>query len=198
MCISTNTRWEAVENKAALRGRALAWRKELSPRQREEYSRRICEHLRSLPELQQARTVMSYMAMRLEVDLSELHEALWVEGVRLCFPVTRGQGCMEAVACGPSGPWKDGPFGVREPAGTDIMPPAEIDAVLVPCVAFDAWGTRLGHGGGYYDRFLPRCPRAVRILAAFEAQRLVALPRGVWDMPVPVMVTEQGVFHVFE
>lgn len=182
-------------HKAELRRRALARRGELSPEARAAYSRSICRRLQSLPELRRAKTVLSYMAMATEADLTALHETLWAAGVRLCFPVTRGQGRMEAVACGRSGPWNKGPFGIREPAGEEAVPPEEIDAVLVPCVAFDETGTRLGHGGGYYDRYLPRCAGAAAILVAFEAQRLEALPREDWDVPMPVTVTEQGVFR---
>lgn len=176
-------------HKAELRRRALGRRGALSPETRAAYSRSICRRLQSLPELRRAKTVLSYMAMPSEADLAALHEVLWAAGVRLCFPVTRGQGQMEAVACGRSGPWNKGAFGIREPAGEEVVPPEDIDAVLVPCVAFDELGTRLGHGGGYYDRYLPMCTQARILALAFPEQIEGSLPTDEHDFPIPTVLT---------
>jgi 5-formyltetrahydrofolate cyclo-ligase len=89
-----------------------------------------------------------------------------------------------------------GAFGVREPAST--MPeiaPEHLAAVLVPGVAFGRDGARLGRGGGFYDRLLARCPRALRIGVAFEVQLLDTLPTESHDEAVDVVVTEAGVIH---
>ena len=72
---------------------------------------------------------------------------------------------------------------------------AVLDAVLVPCAAFDGDGNRLGRGGGYYDRYLARCPQAAAILTAFEAQRLPRVPREAHDLRFSLLVTEAGVFR---
>ena len=77
-----------------------------------------------------------------------------------------------------------------DPKRSRIIPPEEIDVVLVPCVGFDEAGMRLGHGGGYYDRYLPRCPRATKILLAFEAQKLDAVCVGENDVAMDFIVTE--------
>lgn len=182
--------------KAALRRLAKQRRQSLPLEERAAFSRRICERLLALPEMEAAKTVMSYMALRSEADLRALHEALWARRRQLCFPVTQGGGAMEAVLCGGSGPWNKGAFGIREPAGECCVPPEEIDVVILPCVAFDESGTRLGWGGGYYDRYLARCPQALRIGAAFDAQRLEALPRAEWDIPLQVIATEKGILRV--
>ena len=73
--------------------------------------------------------------------------------------------------------------------------PEELDAVLVPCVGFDDTLCRLGHGMGYYDRYLPRCTRAAAILTAFEAQRLERVPTEPHDFSFRAAVTEKGVFQ---
>ena len=188
MCICMNT----LSDKKSLRAEVLARRRALSPAERAACSQRLCGHLLSRPELGSAQTVMSYMASEEEADLSDLHGALWAAGVRLCFPAVRSGRIMEAVCCGPEGPWKTGAFGIREPADGQVVPPEEIDLVLVPCVAFDGAGNRLGHGGGYYDRFLPRCIGARFVLTAFEVQRQELLPRESWDVPVDGLATESG------
>jgi 5-formyltetrahydrofolate cyclo-ligase len=77
-----------------------------------------------------------------------------------------------------------------DPDRLRIIPPEEIDAVLVPCVGFDETGNRLGHGGGYYDRYLPRCPHATKILVAFKAQRLDTVCAGESDVAMDFIVTE--------
>ena len=67
--------------------------------------------------------------------------------------------------------------------------------MLVPCAGFDADGNRLGRGGGYYDRYLSRCPQAAAILTAFEAQRLEHVPREEHDLAFSLTVTEKGLFR---
>ena len=86
-----------------------------------------------------------------------------------------------------------------DPKRSRIIPPEEIDVVLVPCVGFDGKGNRLGHGGGYYDRYLPRCPQTTKTLVAFEAQKLDAVCVGENDVAMDFIVTESraqdGSFH---
>ena len=68
---------------------------------------------------------------------------------------------------------------------------AEIDAILVPAAAFDRRGHRIGYGGGYYDRFLPRATRAVKIGVAFAVQIVEALPEEGHDRAVDAICTEK-------
>lgn len=183
------------EEKARLRREALAARKALSPRQRQEYSRQICARLLALPELQQARSIFSYRAKEEEADLSGLHESLWQAGKTLAFPRTEPRGRMEAVPAERDSRWQKGAFGLWEPAEGALLRPEELELVLLPCVAFDKKGTRLGWGGGYYDRYLPRCSGAKLILVAFEAQRLESLPREPQDVPADAAVSEKGIWR---
>ena len=112
------------------------------------------------------------------------------------FPsVTAADGGMEAYV--PEGDLAPGLFGVPEPDPrlSRRLTPEELDAVLVPCVGFDGALRRLGHGMGFYDRYLARCRRAAAILTAFEAQRLVHVPTEPHDRAFSVLVTERGVFR---
>lgn len=165
----------------------------LSARARGEYSATICAHLQALPALQSAKTILSYRSTELEADLSAFHAWAAGQGKTLAFPVSYPGGQMEAYAPLSPESWERGWFGIwcPVPERSRLVEPEELDVVILPCVGFDAQGRRLGHGGGYYDRYLPRCPQATRVLAAFEVQRLEAVVTDENDQSVDVLVTEQ-------
>lgn len=181
--------------KQTQRAACLARRRGLSPQARREKSAAICRHLMELSPLRGARRVLSYMAMADEADLAAFHRWAEAQGVTLSFPVCGEGGQMEAYSPRGQTSWERGKFGVYAPvpALSQRIDPAELDAVILPCVAFDGQGRRLGHGAGYYDRYLPRCPQALRVLAAFELQRLPAVATGPYDQRVHCLVTESGV-----
>ena len=182
--------------KAGLRRLALSRRGAMTAAEREAASLVICRLLASLPELQAAKRVLCYYSVGSECELSALYETLRRRGVTLAFPVTAQDGRMEAYV--PQAALVPGLYSIPEPdpARSDHLPPEELDAVLVPCVGFDASGGRLGHGGGFYDRYLRRCPQAASILTAFEAQRLENIPCEAHDLSFSLLVTEAGVSRI--
>ena len=93
--------------------------------------------------------------------------------------------------------WKKGAFGIPEPVLElgRVIPPEDIDLVVSPCSSFDESGMRLGMGGGYYDRYLPKCTKADVMLVAYECQGCEAVPAEPWDVPVPCIVTEARVLR---
>ena len=179
------------------RAAALAARRVLTAKERQIKSAAICRRLRALPELGRAQVLLSYMAAWDEADLSLLHEALLAEGKTLAFPVTGPEGRMEAWT--PSGPgaMKKGRFGLLEPDRTRARQilPGQMDIVLVPCVAFDSACMRLGHGAGYYDRYLPGCSGALLIGLAFEEQRLPRVTAMAHDRAMDLIVTDGGIYR---
>ena len=179
--------------KSAQRQRAREARRALSEEERQAASAAICKRLLELSQVQTAKTVLSYRALPEEVDLSALHDRLRQRGVRLCFPVSLQGGVMEVFE---PGGWKQGRYGIQEPdrdCSTKVQP-EELDLVLAPCVGFDRKLDRLGHGAGYYDRYLPAC-RAAVIAVAFEAQRLPRVAADSHDRAMDAIVTEKAVYQ---
>lgn len=118
--------------------------------------------------------------------------------MQVAFPLCRSDGSMEARTAdsgvGFACMLKPGAFGIREPKEDCSRPvrPEDIDLVVVPCVAFDGHGGRIGHGKGFYDRYLPQLrPDAEKILIAFEAQRLPEVKTVPTDFPIRRMITEK-------
>ncbi|MBR0040815.1 MAG: 5-formyltetrahydrofolate cyclo-ligase [Oscillospiraceae bacterium] len=186
---------DLVSEKRELRRLALSRRDALESEARAAASLALCRALASLPELKSASRVLAFVPVGSECDLRAFYGLLRGRGAALAFPVTAQDGKMEAYI--PDAPLVPGLYSIPEPDPKTslLLPPEELDAVLVPCVGFDAQGNRLGHGAGYYDRYLRRCPQAAAILTAFEAQRLEHVPCEEHDLSFSLLVTEKGVFR---
>lgn len=176
----------------------LKAREALTPEQRQLWDQKICRRLQDLPQVQKAGTILSYMAVGEEADLSNFHD--WVRAQpdkTLAFPISGPDGqLLAAVPLGEKS-WEVGRYRIPTPIPerSRLLEPEELDLVIAPCVGFDRRGGRLGHGGGYYDRYLPRCARAVTVQAAFEVQALDEAAAESWDWPVDLTVTEAGVWQ---
>ncbi len=169
-----------------------AARRALSDAERRSGSARIADRVLGLPELQGVRTVLLYAALREEVDLARLAAPLHEQGVRTLFPRVRGE-LLDLIAAADLRTLQLGHRGVREPAGR-VVDPEVVDIAVVPGLAFDPRGGRLGGGGGHYDRLLRRLPdRTVRIGVAFACQLVPRIPLEPHDEPVHLVVTEHNV-----
>jgi 5-formyltetrahydrofolate cyclo-ligase len=166
----------------------------------EALSHRIFEQLLVLPEYVHARTVLLYLDFRSEVHTRWLLPVLWAEGKRVAVPycvddalrlfhVTR----LEELAPGmlqilePRPEWR----GVADRR----VAPSELDLIIVPGVAFDPRGHRLGYGKGYYDKLLHQIrPDAAKIAVCFECQMVPEIPLLAHDIPMDRVVTEERVY----
>lgn len=189
---------ELRARKGALRAVVRDRRDRLAPEWVAEASARLGERLLALPEIRAARVVMGYLALPGEADVDAVLRALQAANVRVCVPAAHGTpreydpAWMAAGARLANGPW-----GVREPAEPEWVAGETLDVVLVPGVAFDARGGRLGHGKGYYDRMLARLGRraAWRLGVAFEFQMAEAVPCGPRDERMDAVISEAGVYR---
>ncbi|MFU8814224.1 MAG: 5-formyltetrahydrofolate cyclo-ligase [Pseudomonadales bacterium] len=143
-----------------------------------------------------ARVTGLYFANDGEVELAPLLARLLRMRKRIALPVVRRDGVMSMHRYRRGAPLVRNRFGIPEPRDAPLLSPLGIDLLLVPLVAFDEFGNRLGMGAGYYDRYLGRVPPSLRprlIGVAHEVQRSpTPLPRADWDIPLHGVLTERG------
>jgi 5-formyltetrahydrofolate cyclo-ligase len=186
--------------KAELRRRVLAERDALDPALRARLSAAIVERVAACRPVRQARTVLAYAPFGSEADIWPLLRAALAEGRALLLPrVDRPARRLVVHRVTDLGTdLVPGTWGILEPvpARCPAVAAASADVVLVPGVAFDRRGGRLGYGGGYYDRLLAAWPRATPPLVApaFELQVVEAVPSRPGDRRVDRVVTEAGVY----
>ncbi len=151
----------------------------------------LVRRLKEIRELAAASRIAAYCAIRGEISLERL-----ASGARRdSFTLPRVVGkALEFVACSEKLVLERGSFGIPEPVDGEIVPLANHDVVLVPLVAFDESLHRVGQGGGFYDRALEPLPRPFTIGVAYSFQQIPTVPREPWDLPLDVIVTDQGIF----
>ena len=186
------------DEKRALRDRLVRTRAAWPPSERARASAAAAAILAETSGWRSAATVALYAPMGAEVDTRPLSERAAAEGKRIAWPflepgalALRFGSCEVADLVG-------GPLGTREPPRLAApVALAEIDLVVVPGVAFDARGRRLGRGRGHYDATLSLLPsRAERVGLAFELQLVPAVPAEAHDAPLDAVVTEQRLIRV--
>jgi 5-formyltetrahydrofolate cyclo-ligase len=183
------------EEKAALRTRLLAARARLSGRQRTEAARAIRDALLDRPEVQMAGTVAAYYSVGAEPDTHGLVFALWKRGAYVLLPILRADGDLDWASYEGPDSLVPGPRGLREPGEPPrgVRAVASADAVLVPALAVDRAGHRLGRGGGSYDRALARVGPLIPLIALLYDDEIVAhVPAERHDVPVRAAVTPRG------
>jgi 5-formyltetrahydrofolate cyclo-ligase len=104
---------------------------------------------------------------------------------------------MVMVAFRPGDPTARSEFGMQEPVGGEEIPPQEVDALVIPGLAFDGEGFRLGYGGGFYDRYVRRTrPEALRVGICLVEQIVEEVPHGDADERVDRIVTQDGTLSI--
>jgi 5-formyltetrahydrofolate cyclo-ligase len=141
--------------------------------------------------------VAGFWPMGHEIDIRPLMRALAARGHSLCLPRTPKRGSpldFRAFAFGDA--MAKGPFGTLQPP--EDAPPVVPGWLIVPLLAFDRAGRRLGYGGGYYDRTLAGLPGARTLGVAFACQEMDVVPSGPRDAPLDAVATEAGVLRFRE
>ncbi|HWG89931.1 MAG TPA: 5-formyltetrahydrofolate cyclo-ligase [Candidatus Thermoplasmatota archaeon] len=184
--------------KTLLRKEALARRRAIPERDRRAHGAAIARHVLELPDYVEAGTVAAYVSIGSEVPTEHLLAQILRDGKALAVPVTDpARTEIELHLLTELAHLVPGAHDIPEPALAHRKPldPASVDLLLVPGVAFDLQGHRLGYGKGYYDRLLRRAPRALKVGLAFETQVVPRIPFEDHDVQLDLLVTETGVHH---
>lgn len=178
-------------DKPALRAAMRAQRTALDADVRRAAQHAVSETLLALPELAGDGPVLLYAATGDELSIDEAIAGLLARGTAVCLPRVRGE-TLDAVRIHGLDGLVPGWRGVREPpAGDEAVPADMVRACVVPGLAFDTAGNRLGYGGGHFDRLLARLDGAAAVVGvAFDIQVVPHLPAEPHDRPVHVVVTE--------
>lgn len=154
-------------------------------------SAEISKRLFALAELENAVTVLAFSSIRNEVRTRPSMEAAWSAGKRVALPTVVGDGLSlhlidrETVLV-------DGAFSVPEPpTHAARIEPDDIDFALVPALAVDPRGYRIGYGGGYYDRLIPQLVNACTCAVAYDFQLISEVPELWFDVAVDMVVTDE-------
>ncbi len=182
------------EIKSQLRQRILAQRKALSPREWQEKNQQICDRILAFPLFQKATTVLAYFSFRQEPDISYLFTTDKKCDKKWGFPVS-----VETTLIWhfwqPGEPLQRGKYGIKQPlADAPKVQPEAVDLIIVPTVACDSWGYRLGYGVGYYDRLLSAAEwqNIPTLGVVFDFAYVPQLPTEPWDIKLNYICTESS------
>ena len=161
--------------------------------QRRRWSDAIAHHLFSMPEIRCARAVLCFSGTENEPDTRAWIAHFLALGAQVYLPRVTAPGRMKAVRVRDISALRPGTYGILEPVSGAVAKIDALDLILVPGIAFDESLFRLGHGGGFYDRYLhPSKARTVGI--AFEIQRVDHVPAQSHDIQLDCLVTECGIY----
>ena len=182
--------------KKKMRAAILALREAMPPAARSAASRAIIDKVCGLPQYAEATVVLTYMGFGSEIETQSFFERIIADGKIAVLPrVDRASQTLMLHAARSTSDLLTGKWGIREP-GADAPQVSinEVDFLLMPGVAFDRFGNRLGYGRGYYDKLLVIAdPALTRVAAAFSCQIVEAVPVGPNDQRIDSIITESEI-----
>lgn len=181
-------------SKDALRARARAALRALPPDERAVAEAEIARRVWTVPEIAGARSLLLYASLPEEVATDAIADEARRRGIVLVYPRCLVDRTMTLHAVDSADALRPGRYGIREP-DADACPirrVEDVDAALIPGLAWDRGGHRLGRGAGYYDRLLADAAwRGFRCGLFFAAQEAPAVPHDAWDIPLDAILTDR-------
>ena len=184
-------------DKKELRKKLKALRNNLTQEEVDVSSHLVAEKILACDAYRKAEHIMGYLAFGKELSVDEILKQALADGKRVYVPEIISQTEIRAVELERFTDFAYDCFGIRsvsEPV--KVCNPKILDLVLVPAVAYDRAGNRMGMGAGYYDRFLPQTENAIKIGVAYDALLQDELPYNEYDVPVPYLVSESGIVKI--
>lgn len=178
-------------DKRVLRNELKSERSELSQNQRQQWDEQILRHLSAWEPYHKAIRVMTYLSFGWEINTWPLVEQMWAGGKEVYVPVVQKKPKrLIPTAYTKETVMEPGDFGILEPQGEQTVDPLLLDMIIVPGLAFNREGYRIGFGGGFYDRFL-KDTKGIRVGLCYT-QFIRDVPVEPWDQPVHLVMTEEG------
>ncbi|MEW5845176.1 MAG: 5-formyltetrahydrofolate cyclo-ligase [Bacteroidota bacterium] len=168
----------------AIKAHKLTLNPELA-RQKADY---VFSEIESMALFRQAKTVLAFWSLSDEIDTHEF-VIKWASDKRMVLPVVVGDELELRLFTGVEQMEQSSSFGIMEPQTGQLIKPEEIDFAIIPGVAFDPKGNRLGRGKGYYDRTMPLLRNAVKVGIAYEFQLIDSVPVSEHDVPVDLVIS---------
>ena len=193
------TKNELVTAKKSLRAQILAARDAMSPAMRSAAAAAITVRLCQMPEYREAKTVLTYMSFGTELATHAFFDRVLSDGKIAVLPrIDKPTKSLALHRVNGHADLVDGVWGIREPrADAPTLAIDAIDMVLMPGLAFDRSGNRLGYGAGFYDRLLSRsAEKPFRIAAALDCQIVDAVPVDAHDRPCHCVITETQLLRI--
>lgn len=161
------------------------------------YSERLCNGITTLQEYKDADIILLYFPTKSEPDLSALARRAWNDGKQVAFPISKTEECkLDFRTVSSLDELREGAYGIREPREDAKLATLGKSALcIVPALAIDTEGYRLGYGKGYYDRFLSSF-EGVAVVAIHSSLICKRLPRNDTDIPIDTIITETGAIRL--
>jgi 5-formyltetrahydrofolate cyclo-ligase len=183
--------------KVELRQRMRGLRRVLPADARGVRSAAICARLVELPSFERASTIIGYAATHKEADPAAALQRAEAAGKRIGLPRVGEDGHLELRRHHSGAPLVESGYDIDEPLPTaEMIADEEVDLIIVPALAFDPRGHRIGYGHGYYDRLLPRLPRAFKVTIGYDFQLVVETPESATDIATDCIVTDARLLTV--
>ena len=183
-------------SKQQIRDIKITERKQLSTHDRNMMNQQIIHRIQALTVYHDAKNIACYHAMSYEVDLKLLCNSAMLRDKNIYLPALTDHSTLIFLPITLNTTFKPNRFGILEPIvnHNEALTPDQFDLMILPLLAFDQKGTRLGMGGGFYDRTLAQqeLPK-VLMGVAYECQRYKGIPHDKWDIPLSMIVTNSAV-----
>lgn len=179
-----------LQAKNAIRSEMLAKRDVLPPQQKALFDQQICHRLWQLIDHMNVQVLHSYLPMRSEVDIFPFIRRALLDGIKVIVPKTLSQGRLVHLELNSLDQLKPGRFGTQFPF-PEFEYEGDYDLIIVPGLAFNPKGQRLGYGGGYYDRFLKTQPSALKVGVFYAFQYCEKIPVQEHDIALDQVIVPE-------
>ena len=147
----------------------------------------VFSEVEAMPEFKMANVVLAFWSLPDEISTHEF-VMKWSSSKKIVLPVVVGNDLELRLFAGFEKMEQSNHFGIMEPKAGDLVNPSEIEFAIIPGVAFDKRGNRLGRGKGYYDRLMPQFGKIIKVGVAYEFQLLDSVPVDDFDLPVDLVI----------